>query len=77
MEAVDVGVDVHDEHRAAVAGKDVQVIDVKLARLGCQRRVEVMGRGGIPFFGWGRAKRAGVAICRRWTLPFLCVSTTE
>jgi hypothetical protein len=42
MQAVDVGVDVHDEHRAALAGKDVQVIDVELAGLACERGVEVM-----------------------------------
>ena len=42
-QAVDVGVDVHDEHRAALAREDVQVIDVELAGLACERRVEMMG----------------------------------
>jgi hypothetical protein len=43
MQAVDVGVDVHDEHRAALAGEDVKVIEVELTGLACERRVEMMG----------------------------------
>jgi len=35
MQAVDVGVDVHGEYRAALAGKHVEVIEVQLAGLGC------------------------------------------
>ena len=42
MQAVDVRVDVHDEHRAGVAGEDVQVVDEKLPVLGRQRRIQVM-----------------------------------
>jgi hypothetical protein len=41
VQAVDVGVDVHHEHRAALAGKHVQVVEVQLAGLGGQRRVEI------------------------------------
>jgi len=33
--AVDVGINVHHEHRAGVARKHVQVVKVKLAGLGC------------------------------------------
>ena len=35
VQAVDVGVDVHGEYRAALAGKHVEVIEVQLAGLGC------------------------------------------
>jgi hypothetical protein len=42
VQAVDVGVDVHDQHRAVLAGKHVQVVEVQLAGLSRQRRVEVM-----------------------------------
>jgi hypothetical protein len=38
----DGGVDIHDEHGAAVACKHVQVIDVELAILGCERRIKMM-----------------------------------
>ena len=50
MQAVDIGVDVHDEHRAALAGKHVQVVDVQLAGLSRQRRIQMMRHGGIPIF---------------------------
>jgi hypothetical protein len=35
-------VHVHDEHGAAVTGEHAQVVDVELAVLACQRRVEMM-----------------------------------
>ena len=50
MEAVDIGVDVHDEDRAVLAGEDVQVVDVQLAALSRQRRVEVMRHGTFLFW---------------------------
>jgi hypothetical protein len=43
VDAGDVGVDVHDEHGAVVAREDVQVIDVELAVLAGQRRIQMMG----------------------------------
>jgi hypothetical protein len=42
VQAVDVGVDVHDEHRAARTGKHIQIVEVQLAGLSGQRRVEMM-----------------------------------
>ena len=48
MQAVDVRVDVHDEHRAGVAGEDVQVVDEKLPVLGRQRRIQVMRHAKPP-----------------------------
>ena len=50
VQAVDIGVDVHDEHRAALAGEDVQVVDEQLAGLSRQRRVEVMGHKEVLSF---------------------------
>ena len=50
VQTVDVGVDVHDEHRAARAGKHVQVVEVQLAGLSGQRRVEMVRHGDVPFF---------------------------
>jgi hypothetical protein len=49
VQAVDIGVDVHDEHRAVLAGEHVEVVDVQLAGLSRQRGVEVMGHEDIPF----------------------------
>ena len=49
MQAVDIGIDVHDEHGAALAGEHVQVVDEQLAGLSRQRRVEMMGHGDSPF----------------------------
>ena len=48
MQAVDVGVDVHDEHRAALAVEDVQVIDVELAGLGLASGVSRRYGRGMP-----------------------------
>ena len=45
----DVGVDVHDEHRAGVALEDVQVVDIKLAVLACERGIEVMRHRDTSF----------------------------
>jgi hypothetical protein len=38
-------IDVHDEHRAAVSRKDEQVVDIQLAVLARERRIEVMRHG--------------------------------
>jgi hypothetical protein len=37
-----VRVHVHDKHCAAVAWEDVQVVDIKLAVLRCERAIEVV-----------------------------------
>jgi hypothetical protein len=42
VDAGDVGIDVHDEDGAVVAREDVQVVDVQLAVLARQRRIEVV-----------------------------------
>src|SRR5207342_2804587 len=42
MNSGDVRVDVHDEHSTGVALKDVQVVEIKLAVLTCERSIEVM-----------------------------------
>ena len=42
VDSRDVRVDVHDEHRAAVALEDVQVVDIELAVLARQRRVQMV-----------------------------------
>ena len=57
VQAVHVGVDVHDEYRAALAGKHVQVVEVQLAGLRRQRRVEMMRHGNIPLFPVTRLHR--------------------
>ena len=46
-------VDVHDEHGAVAAGKDVQVVDEELAGLACQWRVKVMRHQIIHSFRVG------------------------
>jgi hypothetical protein len=38
----DGGVDIHDEHGAAVAWKDVQVVDIELAVLAREGRIKLM-----------------------------------
>ena len=50
VDAGDVGIDVHDEHRAALAGEDVQVIDEQLTVLGRQRSVEMVRHGWSLLF---------------------------
>jgi hypothetical protein len=45
MQAVDVGVHVHHEHGARVAREDIQIVEVELAGLGRQRRIQMMGHG--------------------------------
>ena len=45
VDAGDVGVDVQYEHGAALAGKHVQIVDIQLAVLSRQRRIQVMGHG--------------------------------
>jgi hypothetical protein len=45
MQAVDVRVHVHHEHGACVAREDIQVVEVELAGLGGQRRIQMMGHG--------------------------------
>jgi hypothetical protein len=44
----DGGVDIHDEHGAAVAWKDVQVIGIELAVLGCEGRIKMMRHAAVP-----------------------------
>ena len=57
----DVGVDVHHEHRAVVALKDVQVVEVELAVLTCKRRVEMMRHGALLL----RLCLRGLCVARR------------
>jgi hypothetical protein len=38
----------HDQHGAAVAWKDVQVIDIELAVLGCEGRIKMMRHVAVP-----------------------------
>lgn len=49
VQSIDVGVNVHDEHGAAVVGEHVQVIDIQLASLSGKRRVEVMRHQTFAF----------------------------
>jgi hypothetical protein len=44
----DGGVDIHDQHGAAVAWKDVQVIGIELAVLGCEGRIKMMRHAAVP-----------------------------
>src|SRR5262245_15429498 len=58
-QAVDVGVDVHDQHRAALAREDVQVIEVELPGLAGERGVEVMRHAKFLLAGVYRRGRDG------------------
>jgi hypothetical protein len=44
----DGGVDVHDEHGAAVAWEDEQVVEIELAVLASQGRIKMMGHVTAP-----------------------------
>ena len=46
VDAGNVRVHVHDEYCAVVTREDVQVVDIKLAVLRCERGIEVMRHGG-------------------------------
>ena len=46
----DIRVDVHDEHGAVGAREDVHVVDIELAVLSCERRIEMMRHRDTSFF---------------------------
>ena len=48
MNSGDVRIDVHDEHGAGVTLKDVQVVEIKLAVLTCERGIKVMRHSNTP-----------------------------
>ena len=53
MDSGDVRVDVHDEHGAGVTLEDVQVVEIKLAVLTCERGIEVMRHSNTSFRQYG------------------------
>ena len=53
MDSGDVRVDIHGEHSAGVALEDVQVVEIKLAVLTCERGIEVMRHNHTSFREYG------------------------
>jgi hypothetical protein len=49
MDSGDVRVDVHDKHGTGVTLEEVQVVEIKLAVLTCERGIEVMRHSNTSF----------------------------